>query len=91
MKDAEGFWGSEANVLFISLIDLLLLRKLILLGVTWQGVITEDVTQLRKSIWAPGMAVLQFGKYVITNQLSLMTDGLQLEFSDVVLSHFLLV
>lgn len=26
-----------------------------------QGVITEDVIQLRKSIGAPGMAVLQFG------------------------------
>lgn len=26
-----------------------------------QGVITEDVVQLRKSIGAPGMAVLQFG------------------------------
>ena len=27
----------------------------------WQGVITEDVVQLRRSIGAPGMAVLQFG------------------------------
>lgn len=27
-----------------------------------QGVITEDVVKLRKSIGAPGMAVLQFGK-----------------------------
>lgn len=27
----------------------------------WQGVITEDVVQLRKYIGAPGMAVLQFG------------------------------
>lgn len=30
--------------------------------VTLQGVITEDVVQLRKDIGAPGMAVLQFGK-----------------------------
>lgn len=29
----------------------------------WQGVITEDVVQLRKSIGAPGMAVLQFGNH----------------------------
>lgn len=29
--------------------------------VVLQGIITEDVVQLRKSIGAPGMAVLQFG------------------------------
>lgn len=29
--------------------------------VSWKGVITEDVVQLRQSIGAPGMAVLQFG------------------------------
>lgn len=29
---------------------------------TWQGVITKDVVNLRRSIGAPGMAVLQFGK-----------------------------
>ena len=38
---------------------------LICCAVTWQGVITEDVVQLRKSIGAPGMAVLQFGSNIL--------------------------
>lgn len=39
---------------------LILIKELLYLCI-FQGVITEDVVQLRKSIGAPGMAVLQFG------------------------------
>lgn len=35
------------------------------LTAAFQGVITEDVVQLRKSIGAPGMAVLQFGSNIL--------------------------
>ena len=48
------------NILFNIFIDFCLIF-LVSCAVTWQGVITEDVVQLRKSIGAPGMAVLQFG------------------------------
>lgn len=37
------------------------LVSFMLMFILLQGVITEDVVQLRKSIGAPGMAVLQFG------------------------------
>jgi hypothetical protein len=33
--------------------------------VVLQGIITEDVVHLRKSIGAPGMAVLQFGNELL--------------------------
>ncbi|TXG60559.1 hypothetical protein EZV62_015132 [Acer yangbiense] len=54
-------WGAYLKNLVHVSIDLLLLLCSHPSIVTRQGVITEDVVQLRKSIGAPGMAVLQFG------------------------------